>query len=88
MMMIAKADSAQKATLKKQIKLKSKFDKRKSKTPSTEQYSAASNTGVFDNIKEESKMIEVLPARVHDKMSKALRPNMKSHPYTLDDSDL
>lgn len=33
-------------------------------------------------------MVEVLPAQIDLKMSKALKPKLKSHPYTLDDDDL
>lgn len=32
--------------------------------------------------------MEVLPATADIKMSKALKPKLKSHPYTLEDSDL
>lgn len=59
-------------------------NKKKVATPS----SVATESNGFDSIQEESKMVEVLPARADDKMSKTLKPKLKSHPYTLDNNDL
>ena len=59
-------------------------NKKKVATPS----SVATESNGFDSIQEESKMVEVLAARADDKMSKTLKPKLKSHPYTLDNNDL
>lgn len=35
-----------------------------------------------------AKMKDVLPAKFSDKMSQKLKPSIKKHPYTLDDTDM